>query len=82
MFSNFDFEVIVRTLPYLAQGMLFTLGLTLLSMLGGIFLGTLLALMRLSSFKIINLPAGTYVNLLRSTEIFMAGYLSIASITE
>ena len=69
MFADFDFDVIQRALPYLWQGMLFTLGLTLLAMIGGIFLGTLLALMRLSSFKLLNIPAGVYVNLLRSTPL-------------
>jgi glutamate/aspartate transport system permease protein len=71
VFSAFDFDVIARSLPYLGQGMLFSLGLTLLSMLGGIFLGTLLALMRLSSFRALNLPAGGYVNLLRSTPLIL-----------
>ena len=71
MFSSFDFDVIQRALPYLWQGMLFSLGLTLLSMLGGILLGTLLALMRLSSFRIFNVPAGGYVNLLRSTPLIL-----------
>ena len=71
MFTGFDFDVIQRSLPYLWQGMLFTLGLTLLAMAGGIFLGTLLALMRLSSFKLLNMPAGGYVNLLRSTPLIL-----------
>ena len=71
MFTGFDFDVIQRALPYLWQGMLFTLGLTLLAMIGGIFLGTLLALMRLSSFKLLNIPAGVYVNLLRSTPLIL-----------
>ncbi len=71
MFTGFDFDVIQRALPYLWQGMLFTLGLTMLSMAGGIFLGTLLALMRLSSFKVLNIPAGGYVNLLRSTPLIL-----------
>jgi len=71
MFSGFDFDVISRALPYMGQGMLFTLGLTLLSMLGGIFVGTLLALMRLSSFSVLNVPAGGYVNLLRSTPLIL-----------
>ena len=44
MFTGFDFEVIQKSLPYLWEGMQFSLGLTLLAMLGGIFLGTLLAL--------------------------------------
>ena len=71
MFAGFDFEVIERSLPYLWQGMQFTLYLTLLAMLGGIVLGTLLALMRLSSLRVLNLPAGAYVNLLRSTPLIL-----------
>ncbi len=71
MFSGFDFDVIQRALPYLGQGMLFSLGLTLLSMLGGIFLGTLLALMRLSGVRVLDVPAGVYVNLLRSTPLIL-----------
>jgi len=71
MFTGFDFDVISRALPYLGQGMLFSLGLTFLSMLGGILLGTLLALMRLSRFKVLNVSAGGYVNLLRSTPLIL-----------
>jgi glutamate/aspartate transport system permease protein len=71
MFTDFDFDVISRSLPYMGQGMLFSLGLTGLSMAGGIFLGTLLALMRLSSLKLLNLPAGGCVNLLRSTPLIL-----------
>ncbi len=71
MFSNFDYDVIQRALPYLWQGMLTTLGLTLLAMIGGIFLGTLLALMRLSSIKAISVPASAYVNLLRATPLIL-----------
>ena len=71
MFTGFDFDVIERALPYLGQGMLFSLGLTLLSMAGGIVLGTVLALMRLSGFKVLNVPAGGYVNLLRSTPLIL-----------
>ncbi len=71
MFSSFDFDVIQRSLPFLWQGMIFSLGLTLLAMLGGIILGTLLALMRLSPYKIISMPAGGYVNLLRATPLIL-----------
>ena len=71
MFTGFDFDVINRSLPYLGSGMLFTLGLTALAILGGIFIGTLLALMRLSPFRVLNAPAGAYVNLLRSTPLIL-----------
>lgn len=71
MFSGFDFDVIQRALPYLGQGMLFSLRLTLLAMIGGIVLGTMLALMRLSANPLLNVPAGGYVNLLRSTPLIL-----------
>lgn len=71
MFSAFDFDVIQRALPYLWQGMMTTLWLTLLAMTGGIMLGTLLALMRLSGVKVISVPAGVYVNLLRATPLIL-----------
>lgn len=71
MFAGFDFDVISRALPYLWQGMLFSLNLTLLAMVGGIVLGTLLALMRLSSHAMLSLPAGTYVNLMRSIPLIL-----------
>ena len=45
MFADFDFDVIVRSLPYLFyDGMTFTLTLTVLATIGGIVFGTLLAL--------------------------------------
>jgi len=44
MLSNFDFDVISRTWPYLfKEGMTFTLMLTGLSAVSGIVLGTLIA---------------------------------------
>jgi len=71
MFTGFDFDVIQRALPYLWKGMVFSFNLTALSMLGGIVLGTLLALMRLSSHRMLNVPAGAYVNLLRSIPLIL-----------
>jgi glutamate/aspartate transport system permease protein len=72
MFANFDFDVILRSLPYLFyQGMTFTLLLTALATLGGIVVGTLLALMRLSGLPFFNLPAAAYVNLMRSVPFVL-----------
>ncbi|MBB3119919.1 amino acid ABC transporter permease [Pseudoduganella violacea] len=72
MFSQFDFDVIARSWLYLFQtGMVFTLELTVLSMLGGVALGTLLALGRLSSFKPVALLAATYVNLIRAVPLVL-----------
>ena len=71
MFGQFDFEVIRGALPFLWEGMQFSLGLTLLAMAGGIVLGTLLALMRLSPFRLLSWPAGAYVNLVRSIPLIL-----------
>jgi glutamate/aspartate transport system permease protein len=70
--TGFDWEVIQRSLPYLfREGMTFTVTLTLLAMTGGIFFGTILAMMRLSSIKIISWIAGGYVNLMRSIPLVL-----------
>jgi glutamate/aspartate transport system permease protein len=72
MFAGYDFDVIRRSLPYLfEQGMTFTVTLTLLAMTGGIISGTLLAMMRLSSFTPISAIAGGYVNLMRSVPLLL-----------
>lgn len=72
MFENFDFDVIARTWQVLIfQGLAFTLQITVLSMIGGIVFGTLLAMMRLSSIKSVAWLAASYVNLLRSIPLVL-----------
>jgi len=72
MFANFDFDVIARTWQVLIfQGLAFTLQVTVLAMAGGIVLGTLLAMMRLSSIKPLSWVAAGYVNLLRSIPLVL-----------
>ena len=72
MFSNFDFDVIRRSLGYLfLDGMTFTLTLTALSAVGGLVFGTLLALMRLSGLKLLGRIAGLYVDLMRSLPLVL-----------
>jgi glutamate/aspartate transport system permease protein len=72
MFNSFDFDVIVRSFGYLFRtGMMFTVKLTVLAMFGGIVLGTMLALMRLSGNKVMSLPAAGYVNLVRSVPLVL-----------
>src|ERR1044072_4369766 len=72
MFAGYDFDVIQRSIGYLfAEGMTFTLTLTVLAMTGGIIFGTLLAMMRLSSFGPLSWLAGGYVNLMRSLPLVL-----------
>jgi glutamate/aspartate transport system permease protein len=56
---------------FIAKGLLFSIQLTLIAMLGGIALGTVLALMQLSGKKWLVLPAAAYVNLFRSIPLVM-----------
>ena len=72
MFTNFDFDVIRRALPYLfLDGMTFTLMLTALAALGGITFGTLIALMRLSGIRPLSRIAALYVDLMRSLPLVL-----------
>jgi glutamate/aspartate transport system permease protein len=72
MFTGYDFDVIQRSWVYLFRdGMSFTLTLTGLAMAGGIFFGTLLAMMRLSKFRLPAMMAGGYVNLMRSLPLVL-----------
>jgi glutamate/aspartate transport system permease protein len=72
MFETFDFGAITRSLPYLVGvGMVFTVKLTLIAMVGGSVLGTILALMRLSPLKVLRLAAGSYVNVIRSLPLIL-----------
>jgi glutamate/aspartate transport system permease protein len=72
VFAGYDFDVIQRSAGYLFRdGMTFTLTLTGLAMVGGIFFGTLFAMMRLSRFRVLALAAGGYVNLMRSLPLVL-----------
>ena len=56
---------------FVAKGFFFSLQLTLIAMVGGILIGTLLALMRLSGKAWLEIPAAAYVNTLRSIPLVM-----------
>lgn len=71
MFDQFDFSVLAASLPFLWSGLLFSARLTLIAMTGGVVLGTLLALARLSGLKPLSMAAEWYVNLMRSIPLLM-----------
>lgn len=72
MFGDLDFGIIARSLGYLfVEGMSVTLSLTLLAAAGGLVLGTLLALARLSSVRILSSTAAIYVNVMRSLPLLL-----------
>ncbi|GLS14576.1 MULTISPECIES: amino acid ABC transporter permease [Hydrogenophaga] len=67
-FAFFDWSVFSS---FVLKGLVFSVQLTLVAMIGGIALGTVLALMRLSGKKWLVLPAAAYVNTLRSVPLVM-----------
>ncbi len=56
---------------FVVKGLIFSVQLTLVAMVGGIILGTVLALMRLSGRKWLEIPAAAYVNTMRSIPLVM-----------
>jgi glutamate/aspartate transport system permease protein len=72
MFSDFDFQVIFKALPFLFYtGMVFTLKLTFLAATLGAALGTLIALMRLSGAPPFPQIAAAYVTVFRSLPLLL-----------
>lgn len=68
---NLDLGVVAQSIPFLWRGMQLSLTLTFLAVCGGIFFGTILALMRLSGFLPLSLLSATYVNLIRSVPLIL-----------
>ena len=68
---HLDFGVVSSALPFLWKGFLYTVQLTAIAALGGLFFGTLLAMARLASNKWLALPAASYVNLMRSIPLVL-----------
>ncbi len=56
---------------FVIKGFIFSVELTVISTIGGIILGTILALMRLSGTKLLTVPATIYVNGMRSVPLVM-----------
>ena len=67
-FSFYNWDLVSK---FLLKGFYFSVTLTVVATLGGIFFGTLLALMRLSGKKWLDLPAAIYVNGMRSIPLVM-----------
>jgi glutamate/aspartate transport system permease protein len=66
--SFFSWQVVSS---FLLKGFYFSVALTFVATLGGIVFGTLLAMMRLSGKKWLDVPAAIYVNGMRSIPLVM-----------
>ena len=70
---NLDFSILNWALiqVFILKGLWFSIFLTAVATAGGVFFGTLLALMRLSGKKWLDAPAALYVNVMRSVPLVM-----------
>ncbi len=68
---SFDWSSIPPSLPFLIDGMIVTLKITVSAVVFGILWGTLLAVMRLSGVRVVSWFARLYVNLFRAVPLVM-----------
>ena len=71
MFYEFDWSSIAPSWPFLLDGLVVTAKITITAIVVGILWGTVLAVMRLSTFKPISWFAALYVNTFRSIPLVM-----------
>ena len=69
--GELDFGVIWTNLGFLANGLALSLLLVVVSSVGGIVLGGGLAALRLSRHRVLRLPAGAYVTVIRSVPLIL-----------
>jgi glutamate/aspartate transport system permease protein len=69
--SAFDFKVIVDNFSFLMSGLLTTFQLAIIAISGGLVLGILVGMARLSSRPYVYYPATVFVNFLRSLPLIL-----------
>jgi glutamate/aspartate transport system permease protein len=70
---NLDFSFFNSTVvsDFILKGLIFTCQLTLTAMIGGMIIGTILAMMNLSTKWWLRLPANAYISFMRSIPLVM-----------
>jgi glutamate/aspartate transport system permease protein len=69
--DGYDWQVIPNNLQFLMQGLVTTFQLALVAISGGLLLGILVGMARLSSIRIIYYPATAFVNVMRSLPLIL-----------
>ena len=69
--GDFDFAIIYNNIPFLFEGMKTTLLLTVAAIIGGIVIGTVLAIIRIANVPILAWIAAAYVNFFRSLPLIL-----------
>ena len=66
-----DFTSITNSWGYILSGAAYTVQLTAITAVGGLFLGTLLALCHISEKRWLSAPAKLYINLMRAVPLVL-----------
>lgn len=66
-----DFGVIPQNLPYMMQGLVVTVMLAAVSMSASLVTGTIFAMLRLSTCRWISIPAGIFIDVMRTIPLIM-----------
>ena len=66
MLYSFDFGIVLRFVPFLVQGIRYTLLVTVLALAFGLVIGMAVAILRLTRIPFIGIPLSLYVDLFRS----------------
>jgi glutamate/aspartate transport system permease protein len=68
---SFDFAAVINATPYLLQGLVFSIELTLVAMIGGMLLGTFMAIIRHMAVPVAAEAIRAYVTLMRSIPLIL-----------
>ncbi len=68
---NWDFAVVLQHLPFLLLGVRTTIVVTVLAMAIGAAVGLVIALLRMSGVRVVEVLAGLYIDLWRSTPLLV-----------
>jgi len=65
------FQIVIHNMGNFLHGTLLTLEITALSVLFGMFLGLLAALLKMSRYKVLSIPGVVYIDFFRGTPLFV-----------
>lgn len=71
----FNVELAIDSIPYILKGLPYTLGIALVSVGFGLLIGLILAVMRISTIRILDILARTYISFMRGTPTLVLLFL-------
>lgn len=71
MLANREWLIVFNSLPVLVQGVLVTVQISLIAMIGAVLLGLIVALMRITKIKALNIIAKVYISFFRGTPLLV-----------